>query len=698
MAADRFKQRQACVTPPTTTLQQYPQHDPTQASPAFLEGGGEMGARVRAYDWAAHPMGAPDTWPSLLKSTLRLVLTSNHPMFVWWGDDLFQFYNDAYRRTMGPERHPDALGQRGAECWAEAWHIIGPDIDYVMAGKGATWHENALVPVTRYGKREDVYWTYGYSPMQDEERVHGVLVVCTDVTQEVLTRETLKQSYVTVVDSMDEGLAVIQIIVDADNKPVDYRFMEINPAFERQTGLVDAIGKTARELVPDLEERWFAMYGKVALTGEPIRFVEGSESMNRWFDVYATRVGPAADMKVALMFRDITERTRVEQAFRDADRRKDEFLAMLAHELRNPLAPIAAAAELLQISGGDAARVGQASAVIGRQVRHISGLIDDLLDVSRVTRGMIPLDKIRTDVKRVVADAIEQVRPLLESRGHRLTVQTAPASAFVLGDPKRLVQVAANLLNNAVKYTPHGGDIALNLEVGSGEVRLVVGDNGIGMTAEVLERAFELFAQAEREADRSQGGLGIGLALVKSLVELHGGTVFATSPGLGQGSRFTVCLPHLQQAGRAAEPAASSHDARTGKPSALQVMVVDDNVDAADMLAMFVDTLGHEVVIEHDSLQALDRLHAFHPDVFLLDIGLPDLDGYELARRIRALPAVAGAVLVAVTGYGDEQARQQASAAGFDHHFVKPLDTEHLIALLDKVSAARQGGEPVRPG
>jgi signal transduction histidine kinase/ActR/RegA family two-component response regulator len=656
----------------------------------FLEGGGEMGALMRAHDWTAHPMGAPDFWPSLLKSTLRLVLTSNHPMFVWWGDDLYQFYNDAYRRTLGPERHPHALGQRGQECWAEAWHLIGPDIDFVMSGQGATWHENTLVPVTRHGRREDVYWTYGYSPMEDEERVHGVLVVCTDVSEEVRTRELLKQSYVTVVDSMDEGLAVIQIIVDADNKPVDYRFLEVNPAFERQTGLVNAVGRTARELVPDLEERWFAMYGKVALTGEAIRFLEGSAPMNRWFDVYATRVGPAADKKVALMFRDVTERTRVEQAFRDADRRKDEFLAMLAHELRNPLAPIAAAAELLQLSNGDTGRVKQASTVIGRQVRHISGLIDDLLDVSRVTRGMIPLDKVRTDVKRVVADAIEQVRPLLESRGHRLAVQMPAMPALVSGDPKRLVQVVANLLNNAVKYTPAGGDIGLDLEASAGHVKVVVTDDGIGMTPEVLERAFELFAQAEREADRSQGGLGIGLALVKSLVELHGGVVLATSAGLGQGSRYTVCLPALQENAQPVDQAVCCPAEPVAAAGTLQVMVVDDNVDAAEMLAMFVETMGHDVHIEYDSLQALARLETVHPDVFLLDIGLPDLDGYELARRIRALPAVANAMLVAVTGYGDDHARMLATQAGFDHHFVKPLDTAQLVALLDEVSAARQ--------
>ncbi|MET0320697.1 MAG: ATP-binding protein [Duganella sp.] len=660
------------------------------ALPGFLDGGGEMGALLRGHDWSGHPLGLPAGWPSLLKSTLRLILTSNHPMFIWWGDELYQFYNDAYRRTLGPERHPSALGQRGRDCWGEVWHIVGPDIDYVMGGEGATWHENTLVPLTRHGQREDVYWTYGYSPIQDETRVWGVLVVCADVTEDMRMKQLLQQSYVTVVESMDEGLAVIRIIVDAAGKPVDYRFMEVNPAFERQTGLVGAVGQTARQLVPDLEERWFDIYGKVALTGEPVRFLEGSEPMNRWFEVYATPVGRPADYLVALMFRDVSDRTRSEQALRAADRRKDEFLAMLAHELRNPLAPISAAAELLQLPGAEADpdRVQHASAVIGRQVRHITGLIDDLLDVSRVTRGMIPLNKTPTDVRRVVADAIEQVRPLLDHHGHRLTVSTPPAPAMVLGDPKRLVQVASNLLNNAVKYTPDGGDIALRLDIGDGDIHLAVTDNGIGMTADVLAHVFDMFVQAERETDRSQGGLGIGLALVKSLVELHGGTVCAGSDGLGRGSRFTVGLPRA--AAPADAPVAATVPAAPAVPpaapaAALRAMVVDDNADAAEMLAMFLEIHGHHVTIESDPARVVDQALAVQPDVCLLDIGLPGVDGYELARRLRAQPPLAGVILIAVTGYGDEQARRQAAAAGFDHHFVKPIDPARLVALLSTI-------------
>lgn len=295
---------------------------------------------------------------------------------------------------------------------------------------------------------------------------------------------------------------------------------------------------------------------------------------------------------------------------------------------------------------------------------------------------MIPLNASPTDVRRVVADAIEQVRPLIDSHGHCLTVTTPPAPELVMGDAKRLVQVLASLLNNSVKYTPGGGDIMLRLDVDAdaAQVKLAVIDNGIGMTPDVLAHAFDLFVQAERETDRAQGGLGIGLALVKSLVELHGGTVTAHSDGLGQGSRFTVCLPLLAQAPAAVSAVVEPPPAAV--TTALRAMVVDDNVDAAEMLAMFLEIHGHAVLCEDEPGRVVAKALEFRPHVCLLDIGLPGMDGYELARRIRATPALSGATLIAVTGYGDEQARQQAAAAGFDHHFVKPIDPAQLVALL----------------
>ena len=381
---------------------------------------------------------------------------------------------------------------------------------------------------------------------------------------------------------------------------------------------------------------------------------------------------------------DISERVRVEEALRQAGRQKDEFLAMLAHELRNPLAPIAAAGDLLAFGRLDEARVRQTSAIISRQVRHMAGLVDDLLDISRVTRGLIRLEQTRLDAKRVVADAVEQVRPLIEARRHRLSVHTPPEPAFVMGDQKRLVQVLTNLLTNAAKYTQEGGSIDLGMEVIGDQVRLTVTDNGMGMALELIERAFELFAQAERTPDRSQGGLGIGLALVKGLVELHGGSIAVTSEGIGQGSRFTVCLPHVTNA-------ADRFDTDRALPlttepvKRLKVMVVDDNIDAAGMLAMLVETFGHEVVVEHGSEKALARARLERPHVCLIDIGLPDIDGNQLARRLRAQPETTRSILVAVTGYGQEQDRRNAIEAGFDYHFVKPVDTSKLFDLLSRI-------------
>ena len=378
---------------------------------------------------------------------------------------------------------------------------------------------------------------------------------------------------------------------------------------------------------------------------------------------------------------DITVRKEAEEKLREADRRKDEFLAMLAHELRNPLAPIGAAAELLQTMKLDAHRVQHSSQIIGRQIRHMTSLIDDLLDVSRVSRGLIELDRLPLDLRQVASNAVEQVTPLIQSRRHHLTVELPPESALVLGDEKRLVQIIANILNNAAKYTPDGGHIVLRIDVSETEAAIAISDNGIGMEPELTARAFELFAQARRSSDRASGGLGLGLALVKSLAELHGGAVACASAGIGKGARLTVRLPRL--------PAGEGADAREaglgGMPDAqqpLRIMVVDDNVDAASMLAMLLEASGHEVQVEHGPLQALERSRNDPPQVFLLDIGLPEFDGNELARRLRAQPETADAVLIAVTGYGQENDRRYSMAAGFDHHLVKPLSTETLAAIL----------------
>ncbi|MDB5793253.1 MAG: hybrid sensor histidine kinase/response regulator [Massilia sp.] len=390
------------------------------------------------------------------------------------------------------------------------------------------------------------------------------------------------------------------------------------------------------------------------------------------------RAFPIQDGGIAIFFRDITDRKHAEEGLKMADQRKDEFLAMLAHELRNPLAPISAAAMLLDMGALNETRVRQSSAIIGRQVRHMTRLVDDLLDVSRVTRGLIELDKTTLDLRAIVDEAAEQVRPQLMARRQRLTLHLPAGPLAVVGDRARLVQVLSNLLGNAVKYSPEDRAIDVHAGTDDGMLVLSVLDEGIGMERELTERAFDLFTQAKRSSDRSQGGLGLGLALVRNLVELHGGTVTCASPGPGQGSTFTVRLPLAMPVASAQPFLPAGRRAARG----LKIMVVDDNVDAAGMLAMLLEVSGHTVLVEHEPLRALAQAPQARPDVFLLDIGLPDMDGIELARRLRAQPETAHSVLIAVSGYGQEQDRRQALAAGFSDHLVKPVDFDALAGLL----------------
>jgi signal transduction histidine kinase/ActR/RegA family two-component response regulator len=399
------------------------------------------------------------------------------------------------------------------------------------------------------------------------------------------------------------------------------------------------------------------------------------------------------DMAGALQKKE-SARGAAERELRAADQRKDEFLAMLAHELRNPLAPISTGAHLLKLLHSDNAQISQTCAIIARQVEHMTSLVDDLLDVSRVTRGLVALSSQVLDLRSVVDDAVEQIRPFIATRRHRVVIDVPPEPTLVAGDHKRLVQVVANLLNNATKYTPEGGRINLRLMADGANYLLTVSDDGIGMDAQLVARVFDLFTQAERTPDRTQGGLGLGLALARSLVELHGGSVEAHSDGAGAGSTFSVRLPrHAHDAGgvplHRPEPAARSA-AQQATP--MRILVVDDNVDAVHTLQLFLTAAGHEVEMAYNAGDALALAAVFRPDACLLDIGLPDFDGNELARRLRANPAVAGAMLVAMTGYGRQQDRDIAHAAGFDHYLVKPVSTAQLAEVL---AAPRAGGDPL---
>jgi signal transduction histidine kinase/DNA-binding response OmpR family regulator len=399
------------------------------------------------------------------------------------------------------------------------------------------------------------------------------------------------------------------------------------------------------------------------------------------------RFGPA-DRALA---QDLAERAaialdnaRLYRDIQENDRRKNEFLAMLSHELRNPLAPVRNAVHILRQCGIDHPQVVWARDVINRQVSHLVRLVDDLLDVSRITRGKIRLQRVSLDVAGVVATALETSRPLIQRHGHELTVTLPEEPVRVVADPARLAQVLANLLNNAAKYTPDGGRISLIVEKADNEVVFRVRDTGAGIPAEMLTKVFDMFTQMDRSLDRSQGGLGVGLTLVRRLVELHGGTVEAFSDGLEKGSEFVV---RLAAEGLEPKPAVERNGvgAHALAPTVYRVLVVDDNVDAADSLAVLLRLAGHTVRLAHDGPGAMEAAQGFHPDAVLLDLGLPGFDGYEVARRLRAQPEFKDVLLVAVSGYGQEEDRIRSRQSGFNHHLTKPVDFDLLAQVISSL-------------
>jgi CheY-like chemotaxis protein len=389
--------------------------------------------------------------------------------------------------------------------------------------------------------------------------------------------------------------------------------------------------------------------------------------------------------------RDITERKRSEEErerllteLTATNRRKDEFLAMLSHELRNPLAPISNALEFLRRSGPDEPHLRSTTDVISRQVDDLARLIEDLLDASRITSGKVRLQMEMVELSGVVSRAIETTRPLTEARKHRLTVSIPSEPVWLNADPTRLAQVFSNLLNNAAKYTQEGGDIELNAEREGNELLVRVRDTGVGIPEEILPHVFDLFTQADRSLDRSQGGLGIGLTLARSIVQMHGGAVQAFSAGRNKGSEFVVRLPVANEPSYGLDESSSADHAPV--VTSRRILVVDDNEDATETLSMLLKLSGHEVAVAADGESALAAAEKLRAEIVLLDVGLPGMHGYEVAERLRSLPETRNAVIVALTGYGQEQDRQRAKEAGFDYHFVKPVDFRKLESLLNSLS------------
>ena len=384
----------------------------------------------------------------------------------------------------------------------------------------------------------------------------------------------------------------------------------------------------------------------------------------------------------AKIIRDLTERKQFEE-LEESRQRTQEFLAMLSHELRNPLAPLKTSVEILRIRKLTDPAVQRARDVIERQVQHLTRLIDDLLDASRITSGRIRLSNEVLELETVIGRAVEAARPLIDTKGQSLEIKPLESPAWVRGDLTRLTQVFVNLLNNAAKYTPDGGHIEIEFAASDDNATIHVRDNGIGIAAELLPRVFDLFTQGHRTLDRADGGLGVGLALVHRIVSLHGGTVKAFSEGIGRGSEFVVALPISPK--ETPMNVVSRCEPAGQQPRRRRLMVIDDNKDAAESMSMLLELWGHEVVCAYDGRTALEAAAKYHPDAVFLDIGLPGMDGYEIAERLRERPESARAVLIAITGYGQDEDRRRSRDAGIHHHLVKPVAPETLHNLLDSL-------------
>jgi PAS domain S-box-containing protein len=635
--------------------------------------------------------------------------------------------------------------------------------------------------------RKQVFFdTTGPSPRPS----YGILAAL-DITQRKQAEKSLRRSeerYRNLFETMEDGFCVLEVIFDEAQTPVDYRFLELNPAFERHTGLHQAEGKTARELLPDLEEHWFEIYGQVALTGEPTRFENGSEVMNRWFEVYAFRLGGDTSRKVALLFKDISDRKAIdlqrerllqqEQVAREAAERanrvKDEFLAILSHELRSPLNPILGWSKLLQTRQLDEAKTQKALSTIERNAKLQTQLIDDLLDVARILRGKLKLDHQPVNLTEVIEDALDTVRTTATTKSITLHFPSPilPTSPTVSGDSARLQQIVWNLLSNAIKFTPSGGRVEVRLELTEeargereavvGEVpgvgsqvpgigsqvpgigsqvpgigsqvpgtgypvsgtqgqpilgtdiapaldaqsltsthpsthppthpstqyaRITVTDTGQGISPDFLPHIFESFRQEDVSITRRHGGLGLGLSIVRYLVEAHGGMITADSPGEGCGATFTVRLPLLITPSPQAATVSSSQDlSLTGT----RVMAIDDEADARSILEAILTFHGAEVMMLDNAADLLTQLPVFRPEVLICDLGMPHTDGYNLIQQVRSLPPDQGGQTpaIALTAYAREEDKQRTLRNGYQRHIAKPFDLEELVRAVAQLAAS----------
>ena len=597
--------------------------------------------------------------------------------------------NEGYRRAFGYTAE-QIRGKHVREVLGIAgWESVRPHLTRALSGEPVSFENRVFLQ--NGALYEGHVW---FAPHRDANgAVCGVVVMVNDVTDQKATERALRKSEQMLERSQSSahvGSWEVDLTGDGWSRPEGvqwsaetFRIFGYEPGSLKPNAaaFVDRIHPDDRDLMRSRADRFLKRAEPYENEYRIVRPDGSVRVLHSWVDFESDAAGVAC--RAVGTVQDITDRKRAEQELRDADRRKDEFLAMLSHELRNPLAPILSAVEIIELARPEQRELRATyQAVITRQVLHMKRLLDDLLDVARVSQGKIELRRERIELTALLLQAVEVSRPMIVDKGQTLTIALSKESLPVDADSTRIVQVFANLINNAAKFTEAGGHITLSSRVERGEAVVSVRDDGTGMGPDLLARAFDLFVQETRAVDRAQGGLGIGLTMVRTLVKMHGGSVEALSEGAGRGSEFVVRLPLA-----AAPPAAFAVPVGSGAVSAvpLRVLVVDDNIDAARGLGQLLALSGHRVTLAHDGPGALEAAAVLPPQLVLLDIGLPGMDGYTVAARLRA----AGhdrAALVAVSGYGRDDDLRRSNAAGFDRHLVKPIDGAVLRKLLAEMS------------
>ncbi|GEJ55934.1 PAS domain-containing hybrid sensor histidine kinase/response regulator [Anaeromyxobacter diazotrophicus] len=615
-------------------------------------------------------------------ATQRLdALLENSPLAVieWSTDFRISRWSDEATRMFGWTA-AEAVGNRINQLnwvYAEDWPLVEQVMGDMLSGRrprNVSRNRN----VRKDGTVIHCEW-YNSTVAGPDGRLASVLSLVLDVTEQKRAEEALR-----------EGMALLRAISDTSTDAIYAKSREgqlrfANPATVALIGkpLAQVLGRTDAELLEDPEVARVVMENdrRIMESGAPAELEERVPMPDGTDRVWLSRKVPyrdAAGRVVGLLgiSRDITGRKQHEEELREADRRKDEFLGMLSHELRNPLAPIRNSIYLLSRAAPESEQARRARAIIERQTDHLTRLVDDLLDVTRIARGKVALRRERVDLREVVARAAEDLRSVLEGRGVSFSTALPAGDAWADADATRVAQIVGNLLHNAAKFTRPGDAVTLSLSVAGGQAEIRVRDTGAGIEPALLGKVFEPFVQGERTLARTEGGLGLGLSLVKGVAALHGGSVEAASAGKGRGAEFVVRLPLAEGGAVAAAPAPAAAPASQGR----RVLIVDDNADAAGSLADVVALLGHEVDVAHDGPAALERARARPPDVVLCDLGLPGMSGYEVARALRA--GGGGMRLVAVSGYAQPEDVEAALKAGFDHHLAKPASPEDLARLL----------------